>query len=338
MIKNKVISIMGKSSITKRELETENTSLRERLEEAGSTLQAIQDGEVDAFVVSKAGISQVLTLKGTDYLYRVFVESMNEGAVMLIPDGTIFYTNKRFAEIVQKPMGELIGASFYELIATKEENKGEIKTRLIEKNRLRVESDLHSGKGDKVPVEISAHALEAEDIKGFCIVVADITERKRAQENLIYLSSHDILTGLYNRNFFEEEMSRLGSGRQFPITVIEIDIDRLKQNNDQFGHSVGDDFIKRVAVILKEVIRADDISVRIGGDEFALLLPGVNALTANQLVCRIKESLAKDNAIHQGPPLEFSLGVATEGKNENMVEILKRADQQMYLDKQERNK
>ena len=114
---------MSKRSKTKRELETENTGLRERLEEAESTLKAIQDGNVDAFVVSRAGISEVLTLKGTDYLYRVFVELMNEGAVTIIPDGTIFHINQRFAEIVQKPKGELIGASFYELIATQDELK-----------------------------------------------------------------------------------------------------------------------------------------------------------------------------------------------------------------------
>ena len=167
--------------------------------------------------------------------------------------------------------------------------------------------------------------------------MADITERLRAQENFRHLSSHDILTGLYNRNFFEEEMARLGSGRQFPITVIEIDIDGLKQINDQFGHSVGDDFIKRVAVILKEVFRADDIIARIGGDEFALLLPGVNIQTANQLVDRIKENLANHNAINQGLPLEFSLGVATAVKNEILVDVLKRADRQMYLGKQNIN-
>ena len=321
---------------SKRELELENKDLQERLEEAESTLHAIQEGSVDAFVVSKAGITQVLTLKGTDYLYRVFVELMNEGAVTLIPDGTIFYSNRRFAEMVQKPVDQLIGASFQELIVTGEENDGEIKERLIEQNSLRLESDLHSGKGDKVPVEISVHALEAEDISGFCIVVTDITERKNIQENLKYLSSHDILTGLYNRNFFEEEMARLEKGRQYPISVIEIDIDELKHINDQFGHSAGDDHIKRVAAILKEVFRADEIIARIGGDEFAVLLPNVDIGIANQVVNRIKKNLEKQHAIQQGPPLRFSLGVAVAEKNEILSEVLKRADQQMYLNKQKR--
>jgi diguanylate cyclase (GGDEF)-like protein/PAS domain S-box-containing protein len=329
---------MSRKSKTKKELEIENNVLREQLEEAENTLRAIQEGSVDAFVVSKSGNTQVLTLRESDYLYRVFVESMNEGAVTLVPDGTIFYTNKRFAEIVQKPVEKLIGASFYELTATNEENNKELKEGLGGKKSLRVESHLLSGKFDKVPVEISAHALEAEDIKGFCIVVTDITERKQANENLRYLSSHDILTGLYNRNYFEEEMARLEKGRQYPISVIVIDIDGLKRINDLFGHSAGDDLIKRVAVILKEVFRADDIIARIGGDEFAVLLPNVNIIIANQLVNRIKKNLENHNAIQQGPLLMFSLGTAAAEKNEILSEVFKRADNEMYLNKQERKK
>ena len=333
-----MICVTVKRLKTKKELETENIDLRKRLEEAESTLQAIRGGYVDAFVVSNAGINQVLTLRGTDYLYRVFVESMNEGAVTLIPDGTIFYTNQRFAEIVQKPLGELIGASFYELIATKEENNGEIKTRLIEKNRLRVESDLISAIGEPVPVEISAHALEAEDIKGFCIVVTDITERKRALESLKSFSSHDILTGLYNRNFFEEEMARLEKGRQYPISMIVIDIDALKQINDQFGHSAGDNQIKKVAMILKKIFRPDEIIARIGGDEFAILLPNVDILIANKLVIRIKKYLEEHIANWDAPPLKLSIGMASAEQYEILIEVLKRADREMYSNKQKRQR
>ena len=323
---------MTKSS--KQELELENKDLLERLKEAESTLQAIQEGSVDAFVVSKEGITQILTLKGTDYLYRVFVESMNEGAVTLIPDGTIFFTNQRFAEMVQTPADQLIGASFQELLADNEENNQELTARFIEHNTLRIESVLHSGKGDNVPVEISVNALESEDISGFCIVVTDITERKNIQENLKYLSSHDVMTGLYNRNFFEEEMDRYEKGRQYPISVIEVDIDGLKRINDQFGHSSGDDYIKRVAEILKETFRADDIIARIGGDEFAILLPNVDKSIANQLVNRVKKNLIKQNAILQGFPLRFSLGVASAETDDILSAVLKRADREMYSNKQ----
>jgi diguanylate cyclase (GGDEF)-like protein/PAS domain S-box-containing protein len=316
------------------EIGFENKDLQERFENAESTLQAIKEDRVDAFIVTRAGINKVLTLKGTDYLYRVIVESMNEGAVTLIPDGTIFYTNQRFAEMVQKSVDELIGSSFHDLIVKSGEFNQDNKVRFIIQNGLRIESVLQTTKGDYVPVEMSVHSLGSEDILGFCIVVTDITERKNIQENLIYLSSHDSMTGLYNRNFFEVEMDRFEKGRQFPISVIEIDIDKLKQINDEFGHSAGDDLIKRVAEILKETFREDDIIARIGGDEFAVLLPNVDLLIANKLANRIKKNLIKQNSNQQGLPLRFSLGVASAETNDMLTAVLKRADREMYSNKQ----
>jgi diguanylate cyclase (GGDEF)-like protein/PAS domain S-box-containing protein len=326
---------MGSESKTSKQYEIEITKLREQLEEAENTLQAVRNGRVDAFVMSTSGTAQVRALSDTDYLYRLFVESMNEGAVTLVPDGTIFYCNQRFAEIMRIPTEKLVGTSFFELTSFKQEDVDEIRTALREKNSFRLESVLHSDDGGNVPVEISAHALETEDIQGFCIVVTDITERKQAHENLRYIGSHDTLTGLLNRNTFEESLARLEKERQYPISVIAIDINGLKQINDQFGHAAGDDLIKRVAVILKEVFRADDILARIGGDEFAILLPNVNRGIPNRLVNRIKRSLRKNNALQQGVKLEFSLGVATTEEKGSLIEVLKQADNQMYKNKRD---
>jgi diguanylate cyclase (GGDEF)-like protein/PAS domain S-box-containing protein len=161
----------------------------------------------------------------------------------------------------------------------------------------------------------------------------DITERKRTEESLRYLSAHDILTGFFNRLFFEEEMSRLDRSRQFPISAILVDVDGLKQINDELGHSAGDELLRRTASILKETFRAEEMVARIGGDEFAALLPRTDAAAAEMSLNRMRSKLLAHNAVHPGPPLSFSVGAATAEMAGSLVEALKRADARMYEEK-----
>ena len=112
------------------------------------------------------------------------------------------------------------------------------------------------------------HALEEKNVR---------IERERAQEELKYLSIHDTLTGLYNRNFFMAEIERLERGRAFPISIVMADADHLKETNDRQGHPAGDALLKRIAQTLTIAFRAEDVIARIGGDEFAVLLPSPTA-------------------------------------------------------------
>jgi diguanylate cyclase (GGDEF)-like protein len=151
-------------------------------------------------------------------------------------------------------------------------------------------------------------------------------------ETLRYLSTHDSMTGLCNRAFFETELERLGKGRHFPVSVIVADVDGLKAANDLHGHTAGDLLIREAASALKSAVRADDIVARIGGDEFAVLLPETDAATAEQVISRIASYSGAGEA-GSPVPLSLSLGTATAHYGESLGEALKLADRIMYRNK-----
>lgn len=175
--------------------------------------------------------------------------------------------------------------------------------------------------------------IDGEFVGGYGIY-ADITERKRYEDQLKFLSLHDPLTGLYNRGFFDAEISRLSKSREFPITIISADLDGLKLINDTLGHSKGDEMLVACADILKNSLRSSDILARIGGDEFAALLPRTDKLTGESLRTRIKENTKRYNDSNDDLYFRISLGVATaDSAKTSLTELIKNVDDLMYRDK-----
>ena len=158
--------------------------LRMRLEEAEETLRAIRKGEVDALVVSGPQGDRVYTLKGAEQPYRVFVETMNEGAVTLGPDGTILYCNSRFGELVKEPIERIIGSEIVRFIAPTDTGSSESAFQTGTEGSSKVEILLKGGDGQFIPVILSLCPLESDDVRCICMVVMDLTERKRAEEQL----------------------------------------------------------------------------------------------------------------------------------------------------------
>ncbi|MDP3011564.1 MAG: diguanylate cyclase, partial [Candidatus Hydromicrobium sp.] len=162
--------------------------------------------------------------------------------------------------------------------------------------------------------------------------INDITERKNTENKIIYLSYHDQLSGLYNRRFAEEEIKRLDTKRQLPLSVIIGDINSLKLTNDTFGHSKGDKILKGTAELLKRICRSDDILSRWGGDEFVILLPKTSITDSEEIVQRIKKECKK--LIIQKIPLSLSIGIATKIEvGQDMDEIIIEAESNMYKNK-----
>ncbi|ACB85753.1 diguanylate cyclase [Natranaerobius thermophilus] len=177
-----------------------------------------------------------------------------------------------------------------------------------------------------IPVQIK------EELVGNYVIFNDITERKKKEEEIRYLSIHDSLTSLYNRAYLEKELTRLDVKTQLPISIIIADVNGLKLINDTYGHQVGDRALKRVADALRKACRKEDIISRWGGDEFVILLPKTNKQAANQIAERIRE--VSENIVKKSIKVNFAVGTATkENIDKPFKEIFKEAEDSMYKNK-----
>lgn len=188
--------------------------------------------------------------------------------------------------------------------------------------------------GVERPIEDSAAPIIHEDGQnvGVVVIFRDTTGKESRLGRIEYLSYHDQLTGLFNRRFYEEELKRLDTRRNMPFTIAMGDINGLKLINDSFGHTMGDELLKKAADVIRSVCRADDIVARLGGDEFILLLPRTDAVQAEELSKRIAECAARETI--ETIPLSISIGHATKTNKETAIDaVTKLAEENMYRNK-----
>jgi diguanylate cyclase (GGDEF)-like protein/PAS domain S-box-containing protein len=249
--------------------------------------------------------------------------------------------NRAFEEQLGLKRGEILNKSIYDILPPD-----------LAQLYSRGEEELESGAGPhSFEATITCAGGENRDVIFYSAVfnnsdstvggvvgaLLDISERKRSESRLRYLSTHDMLTGIYNRAYFDEEMDRLKKGRKFPVSIVMVDVDRLKETNDHLGHATGDDLLKKTADVLKGAFRREDVAARIGGDEFAAILPNTDEAALKEAMERVQQHLALANSEDDGNPLSLSIGAATAHSGDELMAAWRIADQRMYLQKKGRS-
>ncbi len=279
-------------------------------------------------------------LRESEEKYRLLFETANDG-ILLIDKLNIIDCNRRAAEIFGVQLEKLRGSSAKQFIPPVQldgrntfnilKENGE---RVLQGEAMLFEIGLCRADGSPVDVEISLNHIQLRDKTLVQVLVRDITDRKEMEEWLRYLNLHDKPTGLYNRNYFEEEMERLQSGRFDPVGIVVCDVDGLKLVNDNLGHQAGDQLLSTVANILLRSFRSSDVVARIGGDEFAILLPQCVPEAVEAACQRIREQAAASRQHTPPVPVSLSLGWAVKtSARENMEDVFKEADNLMYREK-----
>ncbi|MGA0563258.1 diguanylate cyclase domain-containing protein [Ancylobacter sp. VNQ12] len=189
--------------------------------------------------------------------------------------------------------------------------------------------------GEELHVHLQFSVLPGHEHDWSLVQVAltDITARKKAEAYLEYLGKHDVLTKLYNRSFYVDELNRLERKGPFPVTIIMVDLNSLKHVNDQLGHAAGDTLLRRAGEVLAKAVDRPNCAARIGGDEFAVLLPGADADAGLAVMENIEKLIALNNQFYSASTLSVSMGMATSVTGERLEQVVKRADFEMYENK-----
>ncbi|PMQ01239.1 MAG: histidine kinase [Dictyoglomus sp. NZ13-RE01] len=270
-----------------------------------------------------------------EILKDIILDSIKEHVILYDKDMNILYANKSAGDSLNLPKEELINKKCYNLWHKRESICENCPVKKAMDTKMPQEAEIKTPNGRIWFIRGYPVLDENGNIIGAVELTMDITEKKKMEEEIKYLSFHDSLTGLYNRYFFEEELRRLNTKRNLPLTVIMGDLNGLKLINDAFGHEEGDKFIIAIADVLRNSCRKEDIIARWGGDEFTILLPKTDKFTAQEVCERIKRncekySIENNNAIK----LSISLGYATkEEERENIEDIIKIAEDRMYRNK-----
>jgi diguanylate cyclase (GGDEF)-like protein/PAS domain S-box-containing protein len=276
-------------------------------------------------------------LRESEGRFRQLAENIRE-VFYVYEEGILRYVSPAFAEIWGRSPQSLYEDPEFHLETIYPEDRDYVKQSIEKRSQQEVEVVYRIVRPDQSIRWIKNRSFPVCDDSGRTLrivgIATDITDLKLGEEKLKYLSLHDALTGLYNRIYFEEEMSRIEKTRYGSVGILSCDVDGLKLVNDTLGHDQGDRLLAAAARVIRESFREGDLAARIGGDEFAVVLPDTTESAIENACQRIQEAVESYNAITPELPLSISVGFAIRnGSHKNLKDVFKEADNYMYRKK-----
>lgn len=254
---------------------------------------------------------------------REFARNLGEGIYITTPEGRILDANPAFLEVFGvRSLDEFRGMTAFDLFV--DPRQRELELRLLERDGKVKEFEFQIKRPDgevRWVLDTSYVLTDPETQERFCHgVLVDITARKQLEAELIEMSTHDALTGCLNRRFLDQLDFEFRGHPEARWGCIFIDIDHFKRYNDEHGHQAGDRVLVRMARFLMRHVRAEEAVVRVGGDEFVIILTGADINRTRRVSERLKNSALKS------APVPFSIGWAAREPAEPLVRLLDRAD------------
>ncbi|KAF5075092.1 Diguanylate cyclase, GGDEF domain [anaerobic digester metagenome] len=278
------------------------------------------------------------TINKERLLFKTTIHSLGDGVISTDPFGNILIMNDVAEKLTGWSMQDALGMPFERVFRIIDENTREkciTPIKNVTENKQQNITDenvlLIKKNGEEIAIEDCASPIldDGGNIKGVVVVFRDYTDKKEKQARISYLSSHDQLTGLYNRHFFEYEINRLEQEEIIPLSLALIDVNGLKLINDAFGHQMGDQLLQIVTKALVDVCRKDDTICRIGGDEFVILLPKTDIRETEHVINKIHHKISDQRL--KNTIISVSIGCATKTiLDQKIMEIYLKAEKNMY--------
>lgn len=311
-----------------------------------ASYRAINNGEVLAVGMYKDFSEQMniqRRLQASEDCYRNLVEFIPD-AIFVESNGIIVFVNSPGIGLVgAKSAHDVLGQSVWQFIRTDDPSAFKTKVQQLISTKEPIVEQLLRFDGEIIWVEIIAMSIVFEGESVIQILLRDITSKKDYEAQLEFLAFHDPLTGLTNRRYFAEQINQAVEYAEkagHMLAVMYIDIDKFKRINDSLGHEVGDQLLKQFANRLKENVREEEVLCRIGGDEFLVLLKGLEERnTALEIVSRLHKAFQVPYLLdNQKIVVTSSIGIAVFPENgKDSKTLIMSADEALYLAKAKRN-